>query len=164
MASGRPSRLVPRRVQRPSPNDPRNGSKGRALTALLESWVNDSRGSALPRGSAVATPSKRRAALASSTTTAHNGSGVPCSEYPLRPPLAPQASRNTYQIGLHRGSKNERSTTILAALRKEIERRPDARLELRLEAALPAQPRWQLCHASGSGTRPRSHRRPARRN
>ena len=33
----------------------------RALTALRESWVNDSRDSALPRGSAVATPSKRRA-------------------------------------------------------------------------------------------------------
>src|SRR5450755_1441568 len=35
--------------------------KRRALTALLESWVNDSRDEALPRGSAVATPSKRRA-------------------------------------------------------------------------------------------------------
>ena len=51
---------------------------------------------ALPRGSAIATPSKRRAALASNKPTAHNGSGVPCSEYPLRLPLAPQASRNTY--------------------------------------------------------------------
>ena len=32
------------------------------------------------RGIAIATPSKRRAALASSKPTAHNGSGVPCSE------------------------------------------------------------------------------------
>ena len=35
-------------VQRPSPNDSRNGSKLRALTALVESWVNDSRDSASP--------------------------------------------------------------------------------------------------------------------
>lgn len=34
-----PSRLLPRRVQRSSPNDSRNGSNSRALTALLESWV-----------------------------------------------------------------------------------------------------------------------------
>jgi hypothetical protein len=48
-------------VQRLSPNDPRNGSMRRALTALLESWVNDSRDSALPRGSAIATPNRRPA-------------------------------------------------------------------------------------------------------
>ena len=53
-------------------------------------------------GNAIATPSKRRAAPASSKPTAHNGSGVPCSQYPLRPPLAPQASRNTYQTGTPR--------------------------------------------------------------
>ena len=37
-------------AQRPSPNDSRNGSMRRALTVLLESWVNDSRDKALPRG------------------------------------------------------------------------------------------------------------------
>src|SRR5438105_6334086 len=42
MASGRPSRHLPRWAQRPSPNDSRNGSMSRALTALRESWVNDS--------------------------------------------------------------------------------------------------------------------------
>ena len=35
-------------VQRLSPNDSRNGSNIRALTALLESWVNDSRDCASP--------------------------------------------------------------------------------------------------------------------
>src|ERR1700694_4163200 len=35
-------------VQRLSPNDSRKGSNSRALTALLESWVNDSRDSASP--------------------------------------------------------------------------------------------------------------------
>jgi pimeloyl-ACP methyl ester carboxylesterase len=30
-------------AQRPAPNDSRKGSNSRALTALLESWVNDSR-------------------------------------------------------------------------------------------------------------------------
>src|ERR1700693_4695631 len=56
-----------------SPNDSRNGSMRRALTVLLESWVNDSRDKALPRGSAIATPSKRRAAPASNKPIARNG-------------------------------------------------------------------------------------------
>src|SRR6202011_5862361 len=81
--------------------DSRNGSNLRALTALLESWVNDSRDKALPRGSAVATPSKRRAALAISKPTARNGGGVlRCSQQLLRPLRRPQASSNTYPNGL----------------------------------------------------------------
>jgi hypothetical protein len=63
----------PRGAQRSSPNDSRKGSNSRALTALLESWVNDSRDKALPRGSAIATPSKRRVALAISKPTTRNG-------------------------------------------------------------------------------------------
>ena len=124
MASGRPSRLsAARKRNAPLPNDSRNGSNRRALTALLESWVNDSRDQALPRGSAIAMPSKRRAAPASSTSTAHNGSGVPCSGVPLRLPLVPQASRTLTGREIHQGSKNKRSTTILAALMKGNERR-----------------------------------------
>ena len=52
-------------------------------------------------------PSKRRAAPASSKSTAHNGGGAPCSEYPLRLPLAPQASRNTYQAGSYTTQQKE---------------------------------------------------------
>src|SRR5216683_3700064 len=44
----------PRGAQRSSPNDSRKGSNSRALTALLESWVNDSRDWAVPTG----TPSR----------------------------------------------------------------------------------------------------------
>src|SRR5207302_1870081 len=40
----------PRGAQRSSPNDSRKGSNSRALTALLESWVNDSRDSGAPPG------------------------------------------------------------------------------------------------------------------
>jgi hypothetical protein len=47
-ASSRPLTPALQEVQRLSPNDPRNGSKFRALTALRESWVNDSRESASP--------------------------------------------------------------------------------------------------------------------
>ena len=36
-------------AQRSSPNDSRKGSNSRALTALLESWVNDSRDWAVPQ-------------------------------------------------------------------------------------------------------------------
>ena len=72
----------PRGAQRSSPNDSRNGSNRRALTALLESWVNDSRDWRFPGEAPVATPTKRRAAPASSKPTAHNGSGVPCSAVP----------------------------------------------------------------------------------
>ena len=87
----------PRGAQRSSPNDSRNGSNRRALTALLEPWVNGSRDGRFPGEAPVATPNKRRAAPAGSKPTAHNGSGVPCStQFPLRLPLAPQASRNTY--------------------------------------------------------------------
>src|SRR3984893_14174648 len=46
-------------VQRLSPNDSRNGSNIRALTALLESWVNDSRDGVLPGERSIATPTKR---------------------------------------------------------------------------------------------------------
>src|SRR5439155_4320571 len=109
--------------QRPSPNDSRKGSTRRALTALLESWVNGSRDWPIPTG----TPSRRRVSAARRWRAANQprttGVVSRAQQFPLRPPLAPQASRNTYQIGLHRGSKYERSTTILAALRKGIERR-----------------------------------------
>ena len=59
-------------------------------------------------------------------------------QFPLRPPLAPQASRNTYQTRLHQGSKKERSTTNVNDVTKGKNGGADARFELRLEAALPA--------------------------
>src|SRR3984893_6256098 len=40
----------PQGVQRSPPNDSRKGSNSRALTALLESWVNDSRDLSAPPG------------------------------------------------------------------------------------------------------------------
>src|SRR5207247_6586912 len=78
---GLPKAITPasRGAQRSSPNDSRNGSNRRALTALLEPWVNGSRDWRFPGEAPVATPTKRRAAPASSKPTAHNGSGVPCS-------------------------------------------------------------------------------------
>src|SRR5438105_10700942 len=91
-------------AQCPSPNDPRNGSNRRALTVLRESWVNDSCGCA--SGSTAATPPKRRAALASCESTAHNRSGVRCLEFPLRLPSASQASRNTYLTERHHVAKS----------------------------------------------------------
>jgi len=59
---------------------PVNGSIRRALTALLEPWINGSCGCA--SGSTAATPTKRRAALASRESTAHNRSGVRWSAAP----------------------------------------------------------------------------------
>src|SRR2546422_9942850 len=75
MASWKAITPSSRGAQRSSPNDSRNGSNSRALTALLESWVNDSRDGRFPGEAPVATPTKRRATPASSKPTAHNGSG-----------------------------------------------------------------------------------------
>src|SRR5206468_9692886 len=81
-------------AQRSSPNDSRKGSTSRALTALLESWVNDSRAWAVPTG----TPSRRRVSAVQRRRAADqlHTTGVVsrAQNYPLRLPLAPQASRN----------------------------------------------------------------------
>lgn len=100
-ASGESITSSPRRAQRSSPNDSRNGSQSRALTALLESWVNDSRDARFPgeapsRGQESAV--RRRAG---STTTARNGRVSPVARtLPLRSLRRPQASSNTYPTGL----------------------------------------------------------------
>src|SRR5579862_657082 len=82
MAAGRPCTSALQGVQRSSPNDSHNGSKLRALTALPESWVNDSREGSSDRN-AVATPTRRRAAPARTKATAHNGVVSRARIYPL---------------------------------------------------------------------------------
>ena len=88
-------------VQRLSPNDPRNGSNIRALTALRESWVNDSRDWRFP-GEA---PSRRQQSAVRRRRAAQQPrktEGCPpvARIYPLGPLRRPQASSNTYPNGL----------------------------------------------------------------
>ena len=91
----------PRVAQRSSPNDSRKGSNSRALTAFRESWVNDSRDQALPRGSAIATPSKRRCGAGEQHNNRTKREGVSrCSQQSLGSLRRPQASSNTYPNGL----------------------------------------------------------------
>src|SRR5450432_377370 len=79
----------PRGAQRSSPNDSRKGSNSRALTALLESWVNDSRDWAVPTG----TSSRRRINAVQRWRAADqlHTTGVVsrAQQFPLRLPLAP---------------------------------------------------------------------------
>ena len=100
MASLRSSTPALQGVQRLSPNDSRNGSNSRALTALLESWVNDSRGSRSPGGARSATPRKRVRRRAKSQTNCTNG-GVPsvARSNSLGSLRRLQASSNTYPTG-----------------------------------------------------------------
>ena len=95
----------------PSPNDSRNGSMRRALTALLESWVNDSRDGRFCR-IALATPQGAVRRWRAAKTSARNGSGVPCSILVLVVATASQASRNTYLTRTHQGSTGSTAETL----------------------------------------------------
>ena len=90
----------PRGAQRSSPNDSRKGSKLRALTALRQSWVNDSRdqrslGGAQSRRR-VSAVRRRRAAKQPHKT----GGCLPLLAASAGVATALQASSNTYPKGL----------------------------------------------------------------
>ena len=106
-------------VQRSSPNDSRNGSNSRALTALLESSVNDSRDSSDSNRNAIATPNEAPCGAGEQQTNrTKTGVVSRAQKFPLRLPLAPQASRNTYQTGSHHGGKKETLYDDFSALTK----------------------------------------------
>ena len=87
-------------VQRSSPNDSRKGSNSRALTALLESWVNDSRDSASPgKRHRDANKAPRGAGEQQTNRTTREGVSR-CSHLPLGSLRRFQASSNTYPNGL----------------------------------------------------------------
>lgn len=71
MASRSPSRPSTRGAQRSSPNDSRNGSTRRALTAPLEPWVNGSRDGGFPREARSRRQRRRCAALAKEMKQPH---------------------------------------------------------------------------------------------
>src|SRR6185369_4182229 len=76
-------------------------------------------------------------------------------QFPLRLPLASQVTRNTYLNERHHAARVDRDGKTW------MNGGADARFELRHEAALPPQPRWQFRHPSGSATYPRPGGRPA---
>src|SRR6202049_18738 len=205
----------PRGAQRSSPNDSRKGSNSRALTALLESWVNDSRDSASPGKRHRDANKAPRGAGEQQTNRARREGVSRCSHLPLGSLRRFQASSNTYPNGLtprqqtaalwrlcttstkgkeacagnQSFARNEpHVTTASQGLIRRLSnwrrcwkqsrrwmhcRSPlphpaegdgDARPELRLQAALPSQPRRQLRNASRPGAHPRSLRRPAPRD
>ena len=90
----------PRGAQRSSPNDSRKGSNSRALTALLESWVNDSRDSA-SLGKCHRDANKAPRGAGEQQTNRARREGVSrCSHLPLGSLRRFQASSNTYPNGL----------------------------------------------------------------
>jgi hypothetical protein len=90
----------PRGAQRSSPNDSRKGSNSRALTALLESWVNDSRDSASPGKRHRDANKAPRGAGEQQTNRARREGVSRCSHLPLGSLRRFQASSNTYPNGL----------------------------------------------------------------
>ena len=90
----------PRGAQRSSPNDSRKGSNSRALTALLESWVNDSRDSASPGKRHRDANKAPRGAGEQQTNRARREGVSRCSQQSLGSLRRPQASSNTYLNGL----------------------------------------------------------------
>ena len=87
-----------------SPSDPTNGSSDAPASVPRESWDSDSRDWQFPP-ERIATPSKRRAALASGNTTAQNGMWCPVLASITGAATALQASSNTYLTGFHHSNK-----------------------------------------------------------
>src|ERR1700681_2530368 len=100
MASLKAITSSPRGAQRSSPNDSRKGSNSRALTALLESWVNDSRDSASPGQRNRDANKAPRGAGEQQTNRARREGVSRCSQQSLGSLRRPQASSNTYPNGL----------------------------------------------------------------
>ena len=106
----------PRGAQRASPNDSRKGSNSRALTALLESWVNDSCDWAVPTGTRSRANKAPRGAGEQQTNRAQREwCPVLRSKFSGCHWRRRRAETLTRRDHTHRGSRKKRSTTILTS-------------------------------------------------